>query len=310
MKRFIPTIVLLVVCIGAFWYASSQSFFKKEDDASKPKALVAVKQTDVTGIQIKQGNIELQKKDGKWTFTKPAAYPTNAYTGDSWVGAFIALTQDGEIDANPSDLSKYGLSNPEQEYGVTLADGTSKVVQIGSPLPIAGHYYAKVKDAPNVYKVTEEQLKSLQKAPEEFVEKSPFQMTYNEVSGIQMEWKGASKTLQKTDPSKTSTESAWKLGDKEMKGSDVEPILDKMLLMSSDQMVKAVSELKLDAPEMKLQLKSTKDGKETTVVYVGKIADDQIWLAMQGGAWAYTVPIDTIQELFDKIKLPEAAAAK
>lgn len=310
MKRFIPTIILVVVCIGAFWYASSHSFFKKEDDASQPKSLVSVKQSDITGIQIKQGGVELQKKDDKWTITKPAAYPTNAYSGDSWAGAFAALTHDGEIEANPSDLAKYGLADPAQEFGVTLANGETKVVQVGSPLPIAGHYYVKLKDASHVYKVSEQQITSLQKDVQEFVDKSPFQMTYNEVSGVKMDWKGASKTLTKTDPSKSSTESAWKLGDQEMKGSDVEPILDKMLLMSSDQMVKAVSELKMEAPEMKLELKSTKDGKDTTVTYVGKIDGDRIWIAKQGDAWAYTVPVDTIQELFDKIAPPAAAPAQ
>jgi hypothetical protein len=308
MKRFIPTIVLVVVCIGAFWYASSQSFFKKEDDADKPKPIVTVKQEDVAGIQIKQGGIELQKKDGKWAVTKPAAYPTNAYSGDSWAGAFIALTQDSEIDANPSDLSKYGLTSPAQEFGVTMADGSSKTLQIGSALPIAGHSYAKLKDAPNVFRVSDEQIKTLQKDVSEFVDKSPFQMTYNEVSSVQMEWKGATKTLTKVDPAKTSTESAWKLGDKEMKGTDVEPILDKMLLMSSEQMVKAISEIKMDAPEMKLQLKSTKDGKETTAAYVGKIEGEQIWIGLQSGPWVYSVPVATIQELFDRIKLPEVAA--
>jgi hypothetical protein len=308
MKRFIPTIVLVVVCIGAFWYASSQSFFKKEDDADKPKPIVTVKQEDVAGIQIKQGGIELQKKDGKWAVTKPAAYPTNAYSGDSWAGAFIALTQDSEIDANPSDLSKYGLTSPAQEFGVTMTDGSSKTLQIGSALPIAGHSYAKLKDAPNVFRVSDEQIKTLQKDVSEFVDKSPFQMTYNEVSNVQMEWKGSSKSLSKVDPAKTSTESAWKLGDKEMKGTDVEPILDKMLLMSSEQMVKAISEIKMDAPEMKLQLKSTKDGKETTAAYVGKIEGEQIWIGLQSGPWVYSVPVATIQELFDRIKLPEAAA--
>lgn len=308
MKRFIPTIVLVVVCIGAFWYASSQSFFKKEDDADKPKPIVTVKQEDVAGIQIKQGGIELQKKDGKWAVTKPAAYPTNAYSGDSWAGAFIALTQDSEIDANPSDLSKYGLTSPAQEFGVTMTDGSSKTLQIGSALPIAGHSYAKLKDAPNVFRVSDEQIKTLQKDVSEFVDKSPFQMTYNEVSSVQMEWKGATKTLTKVDPAKTSTESAWKLGDKEMKGTDVEPILDKMLLMSSEQMVKAISEVKMDAPELKLQLKSTKDGKETTAAYVGKIEGEQIWIGLQSGPWVYSVPVATIQELFDRIKLPEAAA--
>lgn len=309
MRRFIPTIVLLVVCIGAFLYAYSQNFFKEEDTSVKPKPLFTIKKEDITGIQIKPAGIELQKKDGKWSLSKPEAYPTNAYSGDSWTGAFVGITQEGEIDANPTDLAKFGLSSPTQEYTATLADGSTKTLQIGSALPIAGHFYGKLKDEPAVYRVGGEQLKSLQKEPVDFVDKSPFQMVFNEVSNVQIEWKGTTRSMQKADVTKQANQSTWWLGGKELKGNEAEPILDKILLMSSDQMVKAKSELKMDAPEMKLEIKSTKDGKETsTVTYVGKIIEDAVWIADQSKPWAFTIPVTTIQELFDRFQPPAPAA--
>lgn len=305
MKRFIPTIILVVLCIGAFWYASSQSFFKSEEEESAEKPLVTVQQSDITKFQIKHDGVALEKKDGKWAITQPAAYPTNAYSGDSWTGSLTSIKQDMEIEANPSSLAPFGLDKPQQEFEITLADGTVRTVQVGSSLPIAGHHYVKLKEEPAVYRVADDQIQPLQKDVSEFVDKSPFQMVYTDVSYVQMEWNGATKTLQKNDVSKSSTESAWTFEGKEMTGREVEPILDKMLLMSSDQMVRSMAEMNMSSPEMKIVLKSHKDGKETTATYIGKVAADRIWIGLQEGPWAFEVPLMSIQELFDRIKLPD-----
>ena len=48
MKRFIPTILLVVICIGGFWYASSKDFFQEKKD--EPKSLITLKQEDVQSI--------------------------------------------------------------------------------------------------------------------------------------------------------------------------------------------------------------------------------------------------------------------
>lgn len=312
MKRFIPTIVLVVLCIGAFWYASANSFFKKEeesDNVSKP--LVSVQTDDVTAIRIKEGGIEFAKKDGQWTMTKPSALPLDTTSVDGWLAVFSSLTQDGEVDPNPADLAPFGLKDPATEYEVTLKDGSTRAVQVGSPLPIYGHYYAKLKDAPNVYKVSESQVTSLKKTVLDFMNKTPVKLTYNEVADVQLTWKGVNKSLHKNDASKSATESDWKLdGNKDLKGSDVEPMLDKMLYMTTDKQVRPASEISLNTPDFKMEFKSSKDGKETTVLYLGKIENDDVWIVRQQDAWAYAIPAATIQEMFDAVKMPESSTAQ
>ena len=51
MKRFIPTILLVVICIGGFWYASSKDFFQEKKD--EPKSLLTLKQEDVQAVSVK-----------------------------------------------------------------------------------------------------------------------------------------------------------------------------------------------------------------------------------------------------------------
>lgn len=303
MKRFIPTIILVIICIGAFWYASSQSFFKKEE-VQTTKPLVTVKKEDITAVKLKNGTdlTEIQRKDGQWTMTQPSALPLSAFDTDSWTSAFVSLTQDGEVDANPADLSGFGLQTPTQEYEVALKDGSAKTVQIGAPLPIAGYYYAKLKDAPTVYKISETSVQSLAKKPIDFMQKMPIAVSYSDVQSVSLKWSGASKTLTKSDATKTASESAWKFGDKELTGSDATAVLDKILLLSTDQMAKPSSALKLDNPELKVELKLKKDGKDSMETYTGKVDGETVWIVKQGDTWAYAIPKTSIQEMFDALK--------
>lgn len=306
MKRFIPTIVLVVVLIGAFWYASSQSFFKKEEEEPLSKPLVTMKQEDIAGFKLKEEGLEFQKKDGKWTMVKPAAMPIETSTVDSWLASFTALKHDGEVDANPANLSAFGLSSPTKEFEVTLTDGSVKTVQIGSPLPIAGHFYTKLKDAPAVYKLAEQQITTLQKDLMSFMNKSPFKLNYLDVVGVELQWKGAKKSLVKSDKTKTFNDSAWTLDGQEVKAGDIEPAVDKLLFAVTDQLVRPASEVKLDTAEFKLEIKFSKEGKESADVYAGKLENGYVWIAKQGEAWAYAVPDSEVQVIFDAYKKPQA----
>lgn len=303
MKRFVPTIILVIVCIGAFWYASSQSFFKKAEE-STAKPLVTVKKEDITAVKLKTGadNIEMELKDGKWTMSKPQAIPLSSFETDTWASSFVTLTQEGEVDANPTDLSGFGLQTPAQEYEVTLKGGSVKTVQVGAPLPIAGYYYVKLKDAPNVYKVSETAIQGLAKTPMDFMEKMPIAVTYSDVLSVSLTWNGASKSLTKSDPAKTASESAWKFGDKELTGSEATSFLDQILLLSTDQLAKPSSSIKLDSPELKLELKQKKDGKDSTDAYTGKVDGETVWIVKQGDTWAYGVPKASVQDLYDALK--------
>lgn len=309
MKRLIPTIVLLVLCIGGFWYASSKNFFKEKPPEAA--AVVAVKKEEVASYTIKKesGVTELQQKDGKWTMTQPAPLPLNGYSPASWVDSLNGATKEKTVNANPSDLAQFGLDKPKQEFTVTLTNGTTHKLMIGNALPVPGFSYAKVDNSPEVFQLSDDKVKSLAKEPIDFMEKSPFTIHYEEIRSLTVDWKGKKWILTKNDPAKASYESNWKVGDKEIKGSDASGILDKAAFISSNEMVKRVAEVKLDAPELRVEMKDVgKDNKETTTVYVGKIDGDNVWIAKQGGDWAYTIPAATVQELYDKANDVVAAA--
>lgn len=304
MKRLIPTLVLVVLCIGGFWYASSQNFFKE-----KPKTaptLVTVKKEEVASYSVKDGDtvIELQQKDGKWSMTKPSALPLDSSSVTGWIDSFNGATKDKTVDEAPKDLAQFGLDKPKQEFSVTLANGTTHKLSVGDPVAVQGFYYAMFSGSPEVFQLSESKVTALNKKPLDFMEKSPITMNYDQVSSLAVDWKGQKWTLTKTEPDKKSYEAKWKLGDKDVTGTDAGNYLDKALFMSTQQLAKPVSEVKgLEAPELKIEVKeSAGAGKETTSDYVGKVDGDNVWIAKQGGEWAYSIPASTVQELADKGK--------
>ncbi|TBL73066.1 DUF4340 domain-containing protein [Paenibacillus thalictri] len=309
MKRLWPTLLLVVICIGGFWYASSKDFFKEKKD--EPKQVFTVKKEDVAGFSMQNGDsaIELQQKDNVWTMTKPSPIPLNDFSAESWIDSFNLTTKDKTVEDNPSDLAKYGLDKPSQKFTVTMKDGSSKVISVGDPVPIPGFFYALASGSGEVFRLSEQQVTSLNKQQLDFMEKSPIHTNYDQVTSLSVDWKGVKWTLTKTEADKKSYDANWKIGDRELKGADASNVLDKAIYLATDQLVKAASTVKMDAPELRIEVKETDSGKETVTVYTGKSDGDNVWIAKQGGEWAYAIPAASMQELSDMgTKTPDQTA--
>lgn len=300
MKRFIPTILLVLVCIGGFWYASSQDFFREKE--KDPANLVTLNKEEVQSIRIssQDNQVELQRSDSGWTMTKPSALPLNKMEADGWIDALAQVKQDKVIEENASDLAKYGLDKPAQEYKATLKDGTSKTVNVGEALPIQGFYYASV-DGTSVYQISEQSLASLNKMPFDFMDKAPVKLDQDQAQSMKLTWKAQSWTVTKTDKDKAVAEAAWKLGEKEIKGSDAGELFSKLIFLSTDEPVKKAAEVQLAAPDLIVELGLSDKGKESKSVYQGKLDQDKVWLAKQGEEWAYAVTASDLQALADKL---------
>jgi hypothetical protein len=323
MKRLLPTLILVLVCLGGFWYASSQSFFK-DKTVVDAKKLVVLKATDIQAIQIQARDAastdstdialkptELTKKSTNWEMTLPAAYPVNSFSVDSWNDAYAALTYESVVEENPTNLADYGLAEPKEYFQVNLPDGTTKKLLIGNALPIEGHVYAKFADAPKVYDVTDQALAGLKKQPLDFIDKNAVKFTYDNVKSIQVEWKGAKWLLEKAQADKTVFESTWKLDGKERKANEGTAIIDKIVALAASELPKAATEIKMDSPELLITVTETAAGKDNVLTFTGKIDKENVWITKQGGAWAFSVPAASVQEAFDASKpvVPTATAA-
>jgi hypothetical protein len=300
MKRLLPTLLLVVLCIGGFWYASSQDFFKEKKEEGP--ALATVKQENVTGytIQTAEGTTELQRKDGQWVMVKPSALPLVQTAAQAWVDTFNSVKKEKTVDENPTDLAQFGLDKPKQEFTVQLSDGSKQTLSIGEAVAIQGQSYAKFSGSNEVFRLSDSLVTPLAKQPIDFMEKSPVQVQYDQVRSVSLDYKGTKWALVKAeaDKDKKAFEANWKLGDKELKGSEGSNYIDQTTFLSTEQLAKKASELKLDSPELRIEVKEADaSGKETISTYLGKLEGERVWIAKQGGEWAYAVPAQSVQDL-------------
>jgi hypothetical protein len=296
MKKFVPTLLLVIVCMGAFWYASSKDFFREKK--VEPTTLASVKKEDVQtiGIQTPENLVELARKGNSWVMTKPAALPLNSNLVESWIDSYGLLTSEKVIEDNASDLGKYGLDKPVEVYKATLKDGSVKTIQVGEALPVQGYFYAKVEGSSAVYQVGEQALSGLKKAPLDFMDTAPLKFDNDKVQTAKITWKGQTWTLTKTDKDKPASGAAWKLGDKELKGEDAAPLLDKLTFLHTAELAKPSKDAAMTAPELQVELTMADNAKDT---YQGKLEQDKLWLVKQSGEWAYALAAADIQALAD-----------
>ncbi|MEK8131794.1 DUF4340 domain-containing protein [Paenibacillus filicis] len=304
MKRLIPTIVLVVLCIGGFWYASSRDFFREK--SPETPGLVAVNKDNVTGFTIHAGttDIVIERKDNAWTMVKPSALPLTKEDADAWVDTFTSLKKDKMVTEAATDLGQFGLAEPKQRYTVKLAGGGEQTLEVGDATPVSGSSYAKLGGSSTVFQLADATLQLLAKQPIDFMEKTAVKVEYEKVRALTVQWQGASWTLTKAEPDKSSFEAKWKLGDRELAGTDATGYMDRAASLVTEQPVKKASEVAgLDHPDLRLTLKTTDDsGKEADTVYVGKAAGEFVWVVREGGEWAFAVPSGAVQELADQGK--------
>lgn len=301
MKRLIPTLILLILCIAGFWYAKDHNLFK-DTSKKEPEKLAIIASKDVQGFSIKDesGTIELVKKGEDWQILKPAAYAVSTYGPGTWVDSFAGLTFENKIDDNPKDLAGFGLAQPVKEYQVTMKDGTVRKLLVGKPLPVPGTTYVKLGDSNTVYEVNDNSLTPLNKTTTDFVDLSAVKMRYDKIKSVEMKWKGQSWKLDKAQADKSVYDTTWKLGAKDLDANGGSAILDKMLNLTAQELPKSLSELPVTSPELTLSITQTDQGKETTNVFLGKVDGEQIHIVQQGDNWVYTIPAQDIQDLFDK----------
>lgn len=299
MKRFIPTILLVVICIGGFWYASSKNFFQEKKD--EPKSLITLKQEEVQSIHVKkeEQQIDLARNGSGWEMKSPAAAPINTNQVGSWLDALGLVTSTKLVEDQVSNLSNYGLDKPVGTYEVTLKDGSKKGLVVGTALPIEGFSYVQVEGSPAVYQVSDQSLSALSKEPVDFADASPVQFESDKVQSVKLTWKGQTYMLAKTDKDKVAAEANWKLGDKELKGAEATPLLNELNFLHSAELPQPAAQKPTAGGELKVELGLSADGKEVTEIYEGKLSQDQVWLTKQGGQWAYPLTAADIQKLAD-----------
>ena len=313
MRSWMPTVVALILCIGGFWYASSQDFFREQPEEAE-KLLQEVTD-DVTSIQILNTDgtepVKLIKEDAGWRMELPDAYPLNAYSVDDWVTSLDELTIATIAEEHADELGKYGLLTPMQRYEVELKDGTKLELEVGDETPVTGTVYARLGDSNKVYVLNQSEIHSLQMTALDFAEKDPLVFLADQVTAIDWNWSGMNIKGARTDESNTenqgTTSGTWRINDTGIELSDMITWLNSVRFQQTDQLPKHIEKLTDDGvmntgPAFTLDMtleksQSSLESNLQTVRYLGYRDGDTLWVLLEGNVWAYAVSSAEFDEL-------------
>ncbi|MGY5485401.1 DUF4340 domain-containing protein [Paenibacillus sp. ALE2] len=290
MRKWIPTVLLLVVLGAGIIYAKSQNFFREQAPAARQ--LVQLTQGDITSFAItgKDGkSVELDQHDGKWSMSKPRSYPLNQYTLDNWLAAIQNVKLGDVVESSPKDVAKYGISATHDQVEIKTKNGDVRTFAFGDTLPSGDAVYV-LSDQKEIASVPIDTLSGLLLGVDDFTDTTPFDWDDTKLSGIEWEGQNASWMLRSSGNSGTgdSASASWTLNGKSVVGDTATSLSQQIKNLASNQALRKASEL--NKPVHRFTLSISLGKQDSQLVYQGWTLNDDpetVWVVPPQSNWAY-----------------------
>lgn len=287
MRKWMPTLLLVVVCIAGFWYASSENFFRSTDTVAA--RLVQQDKSSIGEIMIRgKGEdgaaIRLVQDNGIWMMTEPDSYPLNKYGVERWLDTLQTAEAGDVIETNPQETAKYGMDGQHDEIAITDEQGTVTQISFGDPLPAGDQVYARVNGG-DIISIANNTMTSLLLSYTEFVNTTPFLWDLSEIT--QMEWEGREASWMLSRSAASETE--WKLNGASVTNEVASGIADQIKNTVAELPLLPASRLKEAVHQFTLTI--TRSEQDPTEVYQGWTLPNEakVWVVPPGSNWAYGI---------------------
>jgi hypothetical protein len=142
---------VFVLLAGAVWWVE----LRNPEAAAKPAAgqtpVFDLKSDEVNRVEVVDSgkSVAVERADAGWRMVEP---PGEADAGrvDNAVGQVARLNATRKLE-DATDLASYGLSAPTSRLVMTMKDGSSQELLVGSKTPDQASYYVKRADSPAVF---------------------------------------------------------------------------------------------------------------------------------------------------------------
>lgn len=308
MKKWIPTILVVLVLIVGWIYAANQNYFR-EEEAVKAK-LLGIQSEDIQSITIhdpsedktdapasSSSSAQLELKDGVWSMVEPKAYPLNGYTISSWLEALSGAEQELIVEETPTDLEKYGLGASAARLDIKTKDSRDITLTIGGQLPADDARYVQVNSGP-VVAVQSETIGNMELTRRDLLDTTPFNL--DETNVVSLDWEGEAATwMLKSASEDGAAERTWTMNGEAVESTDAGSLIGKIKNLSTAEDVRKASELKDAVPRFTLSVEQNVNGENITDVYRGLTLasePDIIYVITPDGQWAYSLQADALQD--------------
>jgi hypothetical protein len=181
LKRYWPTVVLVLMGIGLFAYIR---FFEH-----KPKPKIGEDEQFITVLNFAQDDarrlefvrrpdksmptgavrVVLERKGDDWVVAEPGPPRVNNQEAVKQIVMYLSsFLAEREIDKDPKSLATFGLDKPRMTVSIVLKDKSVKAIEIGD-VATTGSYYIKAKGEKPVYVVPYQYIQPIM-APEAMID--------------------------------------------------------------------------------------------------------------------------------------------
>ncbi|WP_145409271.1 DUF4340 domain-containing protein [Paenibacillus xylanexedens] len=307
MRKWIPTILAVLVLMVGWMYAASQNYFREE--AAEQVKLLGIQAGDIEAITIhsptSEGNSaaseetsQLKLEQGVWHMVEPKAYPLNGYAVSSLLDALSAADQDLVVEETPTNVEKYGLGTNAAKLDIQLKDQRKIELTIGGQLPADDARYVRV-DSGAIVAVKSETISGIELSRRELLDTTPFNLDESNVQSL--DWEGEAATwILKSTAQEGAMEKQWTFNGAELEATDAVSLIGKIKNLTTADDVRRASELKNTVPRFTVTVEQNVNGETITDVYRGLMVasdPDQIWVITPDGEWAYALQADALQDV-------------
>ncbi|MCG7380504.1 DUF4340 domain-containing protein [Paenibacillus sp. ACRSA] len=309
MRKWIPTILAVVVLLVGWMYAASQSYFREE--AAEQVKLLGIQAGDIQAITIhkpaaeenstaSQESSQLKLEQGVWQMVEPKAYPLNGYAVSNLLDALSAADQELVVEESPTNVEKYGLGTDAARLDIQLKDQRKIELIIGGQLPADDARYVRV-DSGAVVAVKSETISGIELSRRELLDTTPFNLDESNVQSLDWEAEASTWILKSTAQQDTA-EKQWTFNGAELEATDAVSLIGKIKNITTADDVRPASELKNTVPRFTFIAEQNVNGQMISDVYRGLTVasdPDQIWVITPDGEWAYALQADALKDVED-----------
>ncbi len=256
-------------------------------------------------IRLKNENIMFKNtKNGTWSVNDTPYEQLDVSKIETLLGSVCTMMSNHEAEKAATDLSKYGLDNPQITIDIKRADGKVDKLLIGDISPTVGEYFFTVDGSGDVYTIYSYKVDVIKNPASYYKTFDRFNIKVEDITNIRMERRGMDTLeLRVRDINEDDGYSvAWEIVqpyDEVFNGID-QFISDKILTPLNDLMISAPADEGVDYgfgnPTAKVIMEivpyNEQDGttgeKVTETLVIGNTADGLTYVQYKGDAYAVT----------------------
>jgi cbb3-type cytochrome oxidase subunit 3 len=288
--RKLLLLTFILVLLGAYFYfyeIKKKGAEKRAEEAAKK--VFSLNKDDIRELRLKRidQTIVCQKEDDHWVLKEPLQAAADTNTIETVLNSLLNLSKERVIEESPSDLSLYGLKDPEIE-GVLVSKGGAEKREsfyLGNRTPTGSFIYMRKADKPEVFLVPYSLEADLSKGVYDFRDKTVAPIDPQEIKKIEFirDKQSIICELQDSGPWKIIEPINYRADKKKL-----EELLDKVKGLKVKEFIeedpKELSVYGLDNPTQELVFWNKKEKDNPVRLFLGKQDDEKKGIyAKQGG---------------------------